>query len=304
MSTALQTVKISEINRDESCQSRECIDDRQVQSFAEDMSRGDEFPPPDTCHDGESHWLWDGFTRIQAMEKLGKEEATVRSRPGSKADAQWLSYSANKENGFRRKFGDIKRAVLLASKHEGSKGMSPRELAKHIGCSEKYVRDIRKLLKGGSIPSPGGRNSSVPKQVESTPPSRPNGKPVTEPTIEPISELVAEPVIPPTPKQKIYPADADMPPRQVDDERTEVPEELIPVFQQRGEFARLSRSLNILAAEIRRLGKHPAGTHIPKPAAMCLTLEGFARDLQAACPSVMSGKEWLPKGTEEEDVGF
>ena len=108
--------------------------------------------------------------------------------------------------------------------------------------------------------------------------------------------------VPTQPKPKVHPVDAPMPPAQKDEEGDEVPEALIPVFEKRAEFIHIARSLIHLAAEVRDLSKDPAGTHIPKPAHMGMTLEGYAEDLLAARPGTVSGKTWLPMGRDDDEI--
>jgi len=87
---------IADIRIDGGTQQRP-IDDDVVAKYKSLMQDGkwDE-TPVDVVFDGHSYWLWDGFHRLFAHRKLGKKYIPASVEEGTKRDARWFSFSANK----------------------------------------------------------------------------------------------------------------------------------------------------------------------------------------------------------------
>lgn len=138
---------IARIRRDGGTQSRSSIPAEFTDRYAEDMQRGDIFPPIDVFHDGENYWLANGFIRVSAAEKLKLTEIEIKVHQGTLRDAQLFSFQANCDHGCRRTDDDIDRAIVaMLTDPEWSK-WSNREIARRCHTSEKTVRRMRTKLK-------------------------------------------------------------------------------------------------------------------------------------------------------------
>ncbi len=62
---------------------------------------------------------------------------------GTREDAQWASYSANKSHGLRRTNPDKQKAVKAALKHPNGTAESDETIATHIGVSRQTVIKYR-----------------------------------------------------------------------------------------------------------------------------------------------------------------
>lgn len=140
---------LSEIRTDGGTQPRSEIDMGVVAEYAEDMKRGENFPPVQVMYDGQDYWLYDGFHRLRAAEKLGHGGIEAEVHQGTKEDAQWASLAANKRHGLRRSQADKRRAIKRALKGWGEK-KSNNQIAQHIGCSDRTVGKYRRELESTS----------------------------------------------------------------------------------------------------------------------------------------------------------
>jgi hypothetical protein len=128
-----------------------------VGEYAEEMASGTVFPPLTVFHDGQSHWLADGFHRYGAAVRLGLAEIECDVRQGTLSDAQWASFGANRAHGMRRTNSDKVRSIKAALKH--SPHLSDSEIARHVGVSTGMVGKYRQELQ--SSPSD-GRIGKIP----------------------------------------------------------------------------------------------------------------------------------------------
>ena len=141
---------LSSIRLDGGTQPRASINLQTVSDYMNDMASGAEFPPVDVFYDGSAYWLADGFHRIRAAEKAGRDEIACEVHQGTQQDAQWYSFGVNKGNGLRRTNEDKQRAVKAALQHPGGTGLSDGQIAVHVGVSDQMVRNYRRRM--GSTP--------------------------------------------------------------------------------------------------------------------------------------------------------
>lgn len=142
----MENLKISEITTNKKTQARVSISEDTVQEYAERMIAGDEFPPVDVFHDGSDYYLADGFHRVLAAKRALFDSIDCNIHKGTLADAKWFAIGANKTNGQRMNRGDIKRAVEVALTEFPDK--TQNEVSSHVGCSQSWVADIKKLIIG------------------------------------------------------------------------------------------------------------------------------------------------------------
>jgi DNA-binding CsgD family transcriptional regulator len=144
-------VQLNQVAFDAGTQIRAAIDQQVVSDYADAMTSGATFPPIVLFHDGNQHYLADGFHRFMAAQRNQFRDIDADVRPGTKEDALWFALGANKTNGKRLTEGDKKNAVLIAL--QTWKDYSAGRIADQIGCSQDYVSHIRtQVMKTFDLP--------------------------------------------------------------------------------------------------------------------------------------------------------
>jgi hypothetical protein len=141
-------VPIDELVIDPELQCRKRINKRVVEDYFQGMKRGDKFPPLRAVRVGKQLLLVEGRHRLEAARRRGLKKVKVLVISGTREDAIWLAAAANKDHGLRRTNADKERAVKTALAHPRAKGLSDREIAKHVGVSHQMVSDYRKEGRG------------------------------------------------------------------------------------------------------------------------------------------------------------
>ena len=147
-----KTLLISEIS-DGGAQMRVEMNTQVVIDYAEEMAGGAIFPPVIVYHDGADHWLGDGYHRVEAARKIGRDSIDAEVRDGTKRDAILLGIGANATHGLRRSQADKRRAVETLLRDDEWSKLSDRQIAKKAKVDHKTVGKIRRELLGGEIPS-------------------------------------------------------------------------------------------------------------------------------------------------------
>jgi len=137
----------------ECIQSRTATQPTLIQEYLEMMQNGIIFDPVKAIRTAEGALLvWDGKHRTEAAKRFG-EGYWVDIEDGTRADAEWHSFAANKSHGLRRNREDIAKAIHDALGHPLAQDKSDREIASWIGCDHKTVGKYRKELEvSGEIP--------------------------------------------------------------------------------------------------------------------------------------------------------
>ncbi|NMG07196.1 ParB/Srx family N-terminal domain-containing protein [Brasilonema sp. UFV-L1] len=117
-----------------------------IAEYAEAITLDAVFPPILVFYDGKNYWLADGFHRLHATKKAGRQEITVEIHQGSRRDALLYSVGANANHGLRRTNADKRRAVDIMLQDEEWSHWSNREIAKRCGVSEFMVRQMRQSI--------------------------------------------------------------------------------------------------------------------------------------------------------------
>lgn len=146
-----KTLAVARIETKGGTQSRAELNGAVVEEYADIIREGGKLPPVLVFYDGEKYWLADGFHRVEAHKRAGKDMVRADIRQGTREDAVWESCGANKAHGLRRSKGDVAIAVEMALRLKGEE-LSDAQIAEHVGCSRRYVGVIR-----GRLPR---RNSS------------------------------------------------------------------------------------------------------------------------------------------------
>lgn len=147
-------VKLDLIVFDAGTQIREAIDPQVVTDYAEAMTNGANFPPVVLFHDGNRHYLGDGFHRFMAAQRLSFKEIEAEVKAGTKDDALWYALGANKVNGHRMTAKDKRHAIEVALHVFGIEGgKSVRDIAEQAGCAKSYVHEVQsELSASGQLP--------------------------------------------------------------------------------------------------------------------------------------------------------
>lgn len=141
-----KSIQLSAIRIDGGTQSREALNQATVAEYAEAMTDGATFPPVTLFFDGSNHWLADGFHRYFAAKQVGFTDMPAEVREGTQLDAQWASYTVNKDHGLRRSNADKRKAVMGALAHPYGKAKSDNQIAKELGVGNQLVGHVRASL--------------------------------------------------------------------------------------------------------------------------------------------------------------
>ncbi|MCH8517494.1 MAG: hypothetical protein LAT68_14305 [Cyclobacteriaceae bacterium] len=139
-------MKIKQIRIDGGTQPREAINTDVVVEYTEAIHDGATFPPVTVFHDGQDYWLADGFHRIAAPRAAGKTDIDSDVVQGTRRDAQWYSFGANKAHGLRRNKGDAKRAIEKILNDSEWSRVPQSEIAGHVGVSAAYVSQVKSSI--------------------------------------------------------------------------------------------------------------------------------------------------------------
>ena len=115
MFVAKKTLPLDAIRIDGGTQSRTKIRTDVVDSYAESMADGAEFPPGVAFFDGKEHWLADGFHRYHALKKNKKVSMICNIVNGTVRDAILYSYGVNGMHGLQMSPEDKRHIVMELS---------------------------------------------------------------------------------------------------------------------------------------------------------------------------------------------
>lgn len=167
-----QNLPLSSIDIHGGTQARVKTSEEAVESYAEEMAHGTEFPPIMVYFDGATHWLADGFHRYLAASRIGAPTIAAEVRPGGRVDALRHALGANATNGVYRTNADKRNAVGIALE-EWPDRANP-VIAEICRVSVELVRTRRsELTKAGKIGRPetvtGRDGKEYPAQMEHEP---------------------------------------------------------------------------------------------------------------------------------------
>lgn len=139
-------INIHQIRRDGGTQPRGVLDEDHINDLLFALKNGAKLEAILLYFDGENYWLTDGFHRLAATIRYGKDKIKASIRQGTLQDAQWHSFSVNQHNVLKRSNADKQRAIVGALKHSYGIQRSNSEIAQHCGVDEKTVRSWRASL--------------------------------------------------------------------------------------------------------------------------------------------------------------
>lgn len=139
-------IPLHAIRTDGGTQTRPALIEESVQGCMDRMRATDDLPPVEVVQEGDIYWLWDGFHREESHRRLDRHTIMANVRKGTLDDARWLAASANKASdphivGNQRNEATKRACVLLALRQRPN--LSDGVIAKHVGCSTRYVGMVR-----------------------------------------------------------------------------------------------------------------------------------------------------------------
>ena len=156
-------IEVSKVRVDGGTQSRAAINEATVAEYAEAMADPNTvFPPIVVYFDGRDYWLADGFHRLEAWRRLGRDEVPADVRQGDRRRAILHSVAANSAHGLRRTNEDKRRAVLTLLEDAEWSQWSDREIARRCAVDHKTVAKVRAEVTG-EIPSEDDRRNYTTK---------------------------------------------------------------------------------------------------------------------------------------------
>lgn len=147
-----EALKITALKIDGGTQPREEISEQTVAEYADAIRAGESFPPVVVFHDGATYWLVDGFHRVHAHRRAGKDTIQAIVHAGTLRDAVLHSLAANVDHGLRRTNADKRKAVMtmltneLVATDEANNPWSNREVARRCAVSLDLVNRLRSSL--------------------------------------------------------------------------------------------------------------------------------------------------------------
>lgn len=118
----LQAVKVSEIVMNAGTQMRAWMDTNTIAEYAALMKEGVQFDPIEVYLVDNQPVLVDGFHRVNAAIKAGREALEAHITVGTMEQAIWASIAANKKNALKRNSSDIQKAVAVTCPLCGGEG--------------------------------------------------------------------------------------------------------------------------------------------------------------------------------------
>lgn len=182
-------VTLDSIRHDANTQVRAKIDESVVDTYAEamkDEALRAKFPPIVLFHDGNQHYLADGFHRTLAAQRIGLKEIAAEIRKGTAQDALWFALGANVLHGKQLTREDKRHAIILALKTWPDK--SQGQIADQIGCSREWIGEVKRRLEVTST-LPAEPSRVIGKDGKSYPASLPKKEVEVESAVAPLPDL-------------------------------------------------------------------------------------------------------------------
>lgn len=119
-----------------------------VAEYAEAMAAEAQFPAIVVFTDGVSYWPGDGFHRIEAAKRAGRDTIFADVRNGSRRDALLHAAGANSNHGLRRTQADKRQAIVSLLRDPEWSRWSDREIGRTCAVDPKTVAKVRAELTG------------------------------------------------------------------------------------------------------------------------------------------------------------
>lgn len=170
------SILIKDIEVDASLQTRVGMSEPVLQEYAALMMEGITFPPVVLFDDGSKKYLVDGFHRLYAAKRVGRDRIQAELHSGSKHAGFLYSLRANATHGLQRSNEDKRHGVLKLLEDFEYSDKSDREIAALCAVSHTFVGRIRARIKTASarnpnlMPKPVNPFIKTPAEVATLPP--------------------------------------------------------------------------------------------------------------------------------------
>ena len=143
-----ELIPLSKLIADPACQPPDRISAETADEYLQAMLAGATFPPVSATFDGDAYWLWDGFHRLQAIQRMGRAVIEVDWQPGGRLDAIEAACGANAAHGLRRTNKEKRWAVdtMFWVLDEKGDNQNDVEIARRCGVSSRFVGMVRTEL--------------------------------------------------------------------------------------------------------------------------------------------------------------
>jgi hypothetical protein len=148
------TVLINDITVDTELQARVRMNEPVLQEYAALLMEGVNFPPVVLFDDGVKKYLVDGFHRVYAAKRVGRDRMQAELHRGSKHEGFMYSLRANAAHGLQRTNEDKRHGVLKLLEDFEYSDKSDREIAALCAVSHTFVARIRAGMKTASVRKP------------------------------------------------------------------------------------------------------------------------------------------------------
>ena len=236
---AVKSIPIKDICLDAGTQQRP-VDEDVMKKYAALMRDGAKFPPVSIVTDGKNNYLWDGAHRVRAALRNNDKYISANIENGSRRDAIYFSFSANKTNAFPRQPGTVKKIIEKILKDDEWAEMSQRGIADWVGCTQGFVSKIQAGLK---------KQTEDKKQADTKSYSIPSNT-IESPLSEPEEGLARAKTVKVKRNGSEY--DYTVPEKKVlDSTGKQVPEHLVKYFERANEYRQMIRELNGMLKTVR-----------------------------------------------------
>jgi uncharacterized ParB-like nuclease family protein len=111
----LKKIPLDKVQLDRRTQMRVRTDFNLVAEYVEVLRAKKDFKEPvEVYFDGKVYWIGDGFHRVEAYHRAGRDKITALVREGSWQDAKVHAMGANGDAGLRRNRKDVRKVIAEA----------------------------------------------------------------------------------------------------------------------------------------------------------------------------------------------
>ena len=137
------SLPVDQIRTDADTQMRVATSAKTVDEYAEVLK---ELPAITVFHIDGEYILADGFHRLAAYKKCGRDTIPCEIRQGTLDDAREFACCANKAHGLRRSDFDKRKAVETFFTIPGRDALTNSEVARRLGVTTPFVKNLRDTL--------------------------------------------------------------------------------------------------------------------------------------------------------------
>lgn len=163
--------KIADITASPDVQPRVALHYPTVEKYKSAIDREEDLDALLVLFDGKTHWLYEGFHRLEAYKLAGYTEVPVDVTKGTKQDAILAAASSNYKHGLPRTSEDIERAVMMTIGVNKERGVdwTQEEIAKHCHCDQSTVSRVLGKYAEHNSPTRAEKRAAVARALDEKP---------------------------------------------------------------------------------------------------------------------------------------